>query len=319
MKLVFLEADNLGDDMKFDHFFDFGEVVIYGHTDPGEIPGRIADADAVLVNKLPMNESTLKNASYLKYIGVTATGTNNIDFSYTNARGITVTNVAGYSTDVVAQHTIALTLYLMENLRYYDDYVRSGDYIKSASFTHMGKRFTELPGKTWGIIGLGAIGRRVARIAEAFGCEVIYYSPSGRKQEVPYEMVDFDTLLARSDVVSVHAPLTEKTHHLMNYEAFCKMKETAVFINVARGPIVDENGLEKALQKKKIAGAGLDVLEKEPMDKDCPLRSLKDSRRLIITPHCAWTAVESRQRLLQESWENLDAWQRGEKRNVCTR
>lgn len=317
MKLVFLEAANLGEDMTFDRFFELGEVVVYGQTPEELITERIADADAVLVNKLPMNESTLKDSKYLKYIGVTATGTNNIDYEYTNERGIRVTNVAGYSTDVVAQHTFAMTLYLLEHLRYYDDYVKSGKYTDSDSFCHMAEKFNELSGKTWGIIGLGAIGKRVAQIARAFGCHVIYCSPSGKNKNTEYQQVDFDTLLSQSDIVSVHTPLSEKTYHLMDYDAFCKMKRSAIFINVARGPVVDEKGLQKALHKEKIAAAGLDVLEQEPMSKDSPLRKLHSSDRLLITPHIAWAAVEARTRLLDEVWMNLDAFQKGEERNVC--
>ncbi len=234
MNIVFLEAGNLGDDMRFDRFFELGEVQVYTQTPEDKIAERVAQADAVLVNKLPMNESTLGGAEFVKYIGVTATGTNNIDYEYMKKRGITVTNVAGYSTDVVAQHTFAMVLYLLENLRYYDDYVRSGDYCHSKSFCHMDRRFCELAGKTWGIIGLGAIGKKVAAIAGAFGCRVIYCSPSGKNNNADYEQVDFDTLLAESDIVSVHTPLTEKTYHMMDYDAFCKMKESAIFINVAR-------------------------------------------------------------------------------------
>ncbi len=318
MNIVLLEVGNLGSDMKFDRFYELGNVAIYDQTPVELIPERIAQADVVITNKLPMNEETLKDAKNVKYIGVTATGTNNIDFGYVNSRGIRVTNVAGYSTDMVAQHTFALTLYLMENIRYYDDYVKSGAYAKSSSFCHMDRSFTELCGKTWGIIGLGAIGRKVAEIAKAFGCEVIYYSASGRAQDVPYRQVDFDTLLAESDIVSVHSPLTEKTHHLMNYDAFCKMKESAVFVNVARGPIVVEADLCRALKEQKIAAAGLDVLEAEPMRADNPLCGLADSDRLVITPHIAWAAVETRARLLDEVWKNIAAYQKGEERNVCT-
>ena len=317
MKIVFLEAGTLGDDMQFDRFFGLGDVDVYGHTESEQIQERIASADAVLVNKLPMNEKTLKDAGFLKYIGVTATGTNNVDFEYTRKRGITVTNVAGYSTSTVAQHTFAMALYLMEHLRYYDDYVKSGEYIKSKSFCHLDRKFSELEGKTWGIIGLGAIGRRVASIAEAFGCRVIYYSTSGRNQNDSYARVDFDTLLTQSDIVSVHAPLTEKTYHMMDYEAFCRMKPTAIFINVGRGPIVDEKGLAKALKKERISAAGLDVLEKKPMDRDCPLAKLNEDDRLLITPHIAWAGVEARTRLLDEVWLNLDAYIKGEARNVC--
>lgn len=318
MNIVFLEADNLGADMNLDRFFELGEVRIYGQTPVELIPERIADADAIVLNKLPMNEETLKDAKYLKYIGITATGTNNIDFDYVNKRGICVTNVAGYSTEVVAQHTFAMTLYLLEHLRYYDDYVKSGEYTKSESFCHMDRHFTELSGKTWGIIGLGAIGKKVAQIAQVFGCEVIYYSASGRSRSDVYRQVDFDTLLAESDIVSVHAPLTHRTRGLMDYDAFCKMKETAIFINVARGPIVVEKDLCKALRKGKIEAAGLDVLSVEPMEKDNPLRRLDHCDRLLITPHIAWAAVEARTRLLDEVWKNIAAFQRGEARNVCT-
>ena len=298
MKIVFLEADSLGEDMKLDHFFEIGEVVVYGKTTVEQVPERIAEADAVIVNKLPMNKETLSGAGFLKYIGLTATGVNNIDFDYTNKRGITVTNVAGYSTEVVAQHTFAMMFYLLEHLRYYDDYVKSGKYIKSESFCHMDRRFTEL--------------------ATAFGCKVIYYSASGKKRSELYEQTDLDTLLANSDIVSCHAPLNDKTYHMMDYEQFCKMKPTAIFINVGRGPIVDEKGLAKALKKEKIGAAGLDVLEVEPMDPENPLCKLSESDRLLITPHIAWAAVEARTRLLQEVYKNLKAFQKGEKRNVCT-
>ena len=318
MKIVFLEADSLGEDMKLDHFFEIGEVVVYGKTTVEQVPERIAEADAVIVNKLPMNKETLSGAGFLKYIGLTATGVNNIDFDYTNKRGITVTNVAGYSTEVVAQHTFAMMFYLLEHLRYYDDYVKSGKYIKSESFCHMDRRFTELAGKTWGIIGLGAIGKKVAELATAFGCKVIYYSASGKKRSELYEQTDLDTLLANSDIVSCRAPLNDKTYHMMDYEQFCKMKPTAIFINVGRGPIVDEKGLAKALKKEKIGAAGLDVLEVEPMDPENPLCKLSESDRLLITPHIAWAAVEARTRLLQEVYKNLKAFQKGEKRNVCT-
>ena len=208
--------------------------------------------------------------------------------------------------------------YLLEHLRYYDDYVKSGKYIKSESFCHMDRRFTELAGKTWGIIGLGAIGKKVAELATAFGCKVIYYSASGKKRSELYEQTDLDTLLANSDIVSCHAPLNDKTYHMMDYEQFCKMKPTAIFINVGRGPIVDEKGLAKALKKEKIGAAGLDVLEVEPMDPENPLCKLSESDRLLITPHIAWAAVEARTRLLQEVYKNLKAFQKGEKRNVCT-
>ena len=318
MKIVFLEADSLGEDMKLDHFFEIGEVVIYGKTTVEQVPERIAEADAVIVNKLPMNKETLAGAGFLKYIGLTATGVNNIDFDYTNKRGITVTNVAGYSTEVVAQHTFAMMFYLLEHLRYYDDYVKSGKYVKSESFCHMDRRFTELAGKTWGIIGLGAIGRKVAEIATAFGCKVICYSASGSKYDSPYEQVDFDELLARSDILSVHAPLNAYTENLMTLDAFKKMKKSSIFINVARGAIVNEADLYTALSEDIIAGAALDVVCKEPMDPENPLLKIQDSNKLIITPHIAWAAKETRFRVVDEVAKNIEGFFIGETKNrVC--
>lgn len=317
MKIVFLETASLGEDMSVERFSQLGEVTVYEKTLPEQVPERISDAEVVIVNKLPMNETTLNCAKNLKLIGITATGTNNIDFAYTDKRGICVTNVAGYSTDAVAQHTFALLFYLMEHLRYYDDYVKSGAYVKSESFCHLGRKYHELAGKTWGIIGLGAIGTRTAQIARAFGCNVIYYSTSGRNSSTEYERTDLDTLLATADIVSIHAPLTDKTFHLMNAEAFSKMKKEAILINVARGPLVAEADLVDALKEGKLAAAAMDVLEQEPMTAENPLHELKDCDRLLITPHIAWAPVETRARLLDEVWENIAAFQRGEKRNVC--
>lgn len=316
MKLVFLEKNSLGDDIDLSDLSRFGELVAYPSSTVQEARERVKDADVVFSNKILMNEETLGEASRLKYIGITATGTNNVDFEYIGKRGITVTNVAGYSTDSVAQHTFALTFYLLEKLRYFDDYVKSGDYARSSLFCDFGQKFWELSGKTWGIIGLGAIGRKVAQIAASFGCRVIYYSASGKNNNPDYERVDLDTLLRSSDVVSVHAPLTAQTEGMMNYEAFEKMKRSALFINVGRGPIVKEADLVRALNEGQIAGAGLDVLTKEPMAADSPLLEIQDSNKLLVTPHIAWASVEARKRLVRELILNLEAWQQGEERNV---
>ena len=206
-------------------------------------------------------------------------------------------NVAGYSTESVAQHTFALLLYVWEHLRYYDEYVKSGSYADDKLFTHFAQNFRELAGKTWGIIGLGTIGRRVAQIAEAFGCRVQYYSTSGRNHTDDYKEVDFGEHLATSDIVSIHAPLNDHTEGLMDAAAFKQMKKTAVLINVGRGPIIVEKDLAEALRDGEIAGAGLDVLSVEPMSKESPFCGLKDSR-LFITPHIAWASVEARTRLM---------------------
>ena len=192
-----------------------------------------------------------------------------------------------------------MAFYLLEKLRYYDDYVKDEKYIDDTIFTHFTNRFFELSGKTWGIIGLGNIGRRVAGIAKSFGCRVIYYSTSGKNHNKEYEEVDFDTLLAESDILSVHAPLDENTQNLMDKDAFEKMKNTAIFLNLGRGPIVVEADLADALEQGRIAAAGLDVLCIEPMSPDNPLRRIKDSDKLLITPHIGWASVEARTRLMQ--------------------
>ena len=249
-------------------------------------------------------------------IAETATGYNNIDLAYAKAHGITVANVAGYSTQSVIQHTFALCFYLLEKLSYYDNYVKSGAYINSPCFTHFDARFHELAGKTWGIIGLGAIGRGVAKIAESFGCKVIYYSASGHTYDVPYERVEFDEILAQSDILSIHAPLNQNTENLMNKAAFEKMKNSAILINVGRGPIVNDEDLVAALNENQIAAAGLDVLTKEPVEADNPLNSVKDSTKLIVTPHIAWATVEARTRLMDEVYENIKAFTEGKARNV---
>lgn len=299
MKIVFLDAKTIGDDIDLDQFRALGEVVVYDYSSQEEIPGRVTDADVIVVNKCDMNEASLFTASQLKLICVTATGTNNLDKEYLDKRNIAWRNVAGYSTENVAQHTFALLFYLLEKMAYYDNYVKSERYMNDTMFTHFDEKFHELSGQTWGIIGMGAIGQRVAGLAKAFGCRVIYYSTTGKNNQSEYERVTFEELLQQSDIVSVHAPLTEETKLLMNKDAFAQMKNSAIFINVGRGPIVNEQDLADALNEGQIAAAGLDVLTQEPMSADNPLRFIKDSTRLVITPHIAWASVEARARLMK--------------------
>ena len=272
MKIVFLDAKSIGDDIDLSGFDQLGEVVKYGFSTPEEAGERTKDADVVIINKVQINEQTIGRADHR--------------------------NVAGYSTETVAQHTFALLFYLLEKLNYYDQYVKSEKYIGDTIFTHFSNVFHDLNGMTWGIVGLGNIGRRVADIAKMFGCHVIYYSTSGKNNQEGYERVDFDTLLTTSDIVSVHAPLDANTQNLMNAEAFAKMKKSAIFLNLGRGPIVVEQDLADALKNNEIAAAGLDVLCVEPMSADNPLREIKDSNKLIITPHIAWASVEARTRLM---------------------
>lgn len=318
MKIVILEGNSVGEDMDFTPFFELGEVEIYPATTAQEMPQRIKDAEIIMANKLPMNETTLKDAKKLKLVCLTATGYNNLDIDYLKMRGIHACNVPGYSTEAVAQHTFALLFYIWEKLSFYDEFVKSGAYETCGAFSCFPEKFYELNGKTWGIVGLGAIGRTVAKIAEAFGCRMLCYSASGKKYETVYEQVDFETLLKESDILSIHAPLNEYTENLINLEAFRKMKETAVLVNVARGPIVDQEALYTALTENMIAGAALDVLKVEPMALDNPLRKIQDSRKLLITPHMAWAPVETRARCVNEVFENMKAFLRGEDRNqVC--
>ena len=299
MKLVFLDTKTIGEDIDLSAYDALGEVVKYGFSTLEEIPERVKDADVLIVNKIAINEQTIGTAKNLKLVCVTATGTNNLDKEYLKKCGIAWRNVAGYSTESVTQHTFALLFYLLEKIRYYDDYVKDEKYINDTVFTHFAEHFNEVNGKTWGIIGLGTIGRRVADIAKAFGAHVIYYSASGSPAQEGYEQVDFETLLATSDIVSVHAPLNEYTKDLMDREAFAKMKKTAIFLNLGRGPIVVEQDLYEALETGEIAAAGLDVLCEEPMSETNPLAKIKDSKKLIITPHIAWASVEARNRLMQ--------------------
>lgn len=298
MKIVFLDAKTIGDDVDLSAFDALGEVVKYDFSTTEEAAERTRDADVIILNKVEINETSIGNAKNLKLVCVTATGTNNLDKDYLGKRGIVWRNVAGYSTETVAQHTFALLFYLYEKLRYYDDYVKEERYVGDKLFTHFDNVFHEICGKTWGIIGLGNIGRRVADIAKLFGCHVLYYSTSGKNDQPGYERVDFDTLLSEADIVSVHAPLTPQTEKLMNREAFGKMKNSAVFLNLGRGPIVVEKDLADALEQGEIAAAGLDVLCQEPMSGDNPLLRIKDSDKLFITPHIAWASVEARTRLM---------------------
>ena len=307
MKIVALEIKNVGKDISLERFNEFGELVTYMNSKPEEMAERCSGADVIIVNKLPVNENTIGSVDTLKIVLTTATGYDNIDVAFLKSRGIKVCNVKGYSTDSVAQHTFALLFYVYEKLRSYDDFVKSGEYSRHDIFTYFDEPFSELSGKVWGIVGLGEIGKRVAKIATAFGCEVVYYSTSGRNSNNDYAQVDFETLLKISDIISVHAPLNEKTKYLFNADAFKKMKKTAVFINVGRGPIVNDRDLTDALKADEIAAAAIDVLEKEPMDPNSPYFEITDSRKLFITPHIAWATQEARERLVAETYYNLKA------------
>ncbi|MCL1989392.1 MAG: D-2-hydroxyacid dehydrogenase [Defluviitaleaceae bacterium] len=305
MKIVFLDAKTIGDDIDLSEFHQLGEVVKYDNSTSEEVPSRVTDADVIITNKVKINADTVGKAKNLKLVCLTATGTDNVDKDYLAQRDIGWRNVAGYSTNSVAGHTFSMLFYLLTKTRYYDDYVKTEAYVNDHIFTHFDEKFYELAGKTWGIIGLGAIGRQVANIAKAFGCHVIYYSTSGQNSHPDYEQVDFETLLKRSDIISIHAPLTDATFNLIDADALEKMKPTAILINVGRGPIIDEQALAHALNNDVITAAGLDVLTVEPMLENNPLRCIKDSKKLLITPHIAWASVEARTRLMKLVLNNI--------------
>lgn len=316
MKIVFLERNSLGEDVDLSYFEELGEVVYHETSTKEEAALRTVDADIVISNKVAMSEETLSNAKNLKMICLTATGTNNVDFTYVNSRNIPVANVKSYSTDSVVQHTFAMLFYLLEKLPYYDGYVKSGDYSRGNLFSHFSYQYHELAGMRFGIIGLGEIGRKVGQIAKAFGCEVCYYSTSGKNNNSEFKQLSLSELLQTSDVVSVHAPLNENTLNLMDEEQFRMMKPGAIFLNLGRGPIVVEEALYKAISENWIGGAGIDVLRVEPMEQNNPLLKLQDSNRIIITPHIGWATLEARSRCAREVFENIKAFMRGEERNI---
>ena len=316
MKIVVLERNSVGSDISVDCFGDFGELVTYPNTLDHQVSERVKDADIIIANKALLNEASLKDAANLKMVCEFATGYDNVDLAYCKSRGIRVTNAVDYCTDAVAQHTFAMLFYLMEHLRHYDDYVKKGEYGAQDRFSNFDLPFVELAGKTWGIIGMGNIGRRTASIARAFGCHVIFHSVSGRSSCTEYEHVTFDELLAKSDFLSLHCPLSDLTRDLIDKEALRKMKKTAILLNVARGPVVNNSDLYWALQNGEIAAAGLDVLEKEPITSDNLLGRIQDSNKLLITPHMAWATIEARTRIVTEVYQNIQAFLDGKERNI---
>ena len=317
MKIVILERNSVGTDVSVDCISDFGEVTAYRNTVTlDEVRERVKDADIVIANKSPMREETLKDAPNVKFICEFATGYDNCDLEYCKSRGIKVANAVDYCTSMVAQHTFTLALALSQKIFHYDDYVKSGQYSAQDRFSNFDLPFTELEGKTWGIVGMGNIGRRVAKIATAFGCRVIFHSITGKSTCKEYPQVDKDTLLAESDFLSLHCPLSDLSRNFIDGAALKKMKRTAVLVNVARGPVVNNGDLYEALVSGEIMAAGLDVLEQEPLEESNPLSRLKDSNQLIITPHLAWASVEARTRCVEEAYKNIEAFLRGEERNL---
>ncbi len=301
---IFDKSAIVSDEISLDTFLKYGDVSVYDYCNAEAVREISRDCDIILCNKTPMNELTLEYADKLKYIGLFATGYNNIDLDFVKKQGIIVSNAPNYSTSAVAQHVFALILEIYNKVAGYDVSVKNGDWIRSKAFSYFPMPLYELGGKTIGIIGFGSIGKRVYEIARAFEMKVVIYT---RTPDYSYDadFVTLDELISISDIVTIHCPLNEQTRYLINAETLSKMKANSILINTARGPIVDEQVLYNALSNKVIMAAGIDVLETEPMKPDCVL---KNAPNIIITPHVAWAGVETRRRLVNLVEENLKAF-----------
>lgn len=312
MKIVILDAKTLGDDMEFSSFEKFGEVNVYQTTSELQLEERIKDAQIIIVNKIKLNKDNLEKSKKLKLICVTATGYDNIDINYCWRNEIAVCNVRGYSTDSVAQLTMSMALSLMTHLNEFDKYVKDGRYTAGGVQNHLRPYFHELTGKTWGVIGLGNIGKQVARLATAFGMEVV---ANPHKIQEGYNCIDLDELCRVSDIISVHVPLTSETKGMINEKRIAMMKKDVIFINVSRGAVADENALVTAYENGKMGGLGIDVYSTEPMTSESPYNRILNKRNVIFTPHMAWGAYEARKRCIEEIVKNIETFLMGGKRN----
>ena len=303
MNIVLLDAITFGE-TPLECFFELGEVEVFQTTTPEQTQQRIVNAAVIVTNKVVIRKEHMQSAKALKLICVAATGTNNVDLNAAKELGIEVKNVAGYSTDSVIQHTFSMLFYLMGHSRYYDETVKSGTYSKSGVFTDVSKPFFEVKGKKWGVIGLGSIGRGVANLAKAFGAEVFYYSTSGVNRTEDFQRTTLEKLLSECDIITIHAPLNEKTANLLDYEQLLTCKDGAIVLNLGRGGIINEVAVARLVDEKDIY-FGLDVFEKEPLPLESSLLSVKNSERLYMTPHIAWTSVEAREKLIASVCENI--------------
>ena len=306
MKLVILDRKTLGNDVDISIFEKFGEVVSYDITKENETLDRIKDADIVITNKVFINSNHMDN-SKMKLICITATGTNNVDLIYAKEKNIEVKNVAGYSSSSVAQVAFSMIFHFVTKLNYYKKYVDEGNWQKSPIFTHIDKPFFELDGKRVGIIGLGDIGRNFAFKANAFGCEVVYYSTSGKNSNSDYKRVELDELLKTSDIISIHCPLNENTKDLLNYENMKNIKDGAILLNLGRGGIINESDLAKIIDEKEIY-CGIDVVSVEPILESNPLLKVKNKEQLLLTPHIGWASIEARRKLISLVAKNIESF-----------
>lgn len=308
MKIVILDAATLGADIDLSPITSLGETVVYQSTPQSEVAARLADADVAVLNKLKMNEESLKNAHRLRLICVSATGYDNIDTAYCKSRGIALYNVPGYSTDSVAQLTAAMALSLATHLTAYRDHVHSGAYTTGGVANHLSPVYHELSSMTWGVVGGGAIGTRVAEIAEALGCRVLLCR---RKQQERFTQVPLAELLERSDIVSLHVPLSAETRCMIGKAEIARMKDGAIHINVARGAVTDEAALADAVESGKLGGLGVDVYSTEPFSQDHPFTRLTGRENVCLTPHMAWGSAEARARCVGTMAANIQSYLTG--------
>lgn len=312
INIVVLDAATLGADLDLSPLDEIGSVTVYQTSAPETIPERLRDADVVLINKVKLNETTLAGVKRLKLICIAATGYDNVDTVYCKKNAIAVCNVVGYSTDSVAQLTVAMALYLTNHLGEYTDAVRSGRYSAGKTANILTPVYREIAGKTWGIAGYGNIGKKVGKIAEALGCKVIVFK---RTPDESVECVDLDELCKRSDILSIHLPLNSETRGVFSAEKIALMKRDAILINVARGAVTDEAALAEAVKQGRIGGIGVDVYSAEPFTETHPFYAIKEYPNVCFTPHMAWGAYEARKRCLCEIIMNIKAFFNGEKRN----
>ena len=304
MTTAILDADSYGDDIDLSGFNEFGEVTFYSLTTRSEVKERIRDVDVAVINNVAITNGELDSAKHLKLIAIAATGMDNVDLDYCKEKNIMVKNVKGYATESVAQHTFAMLFHLLEQTTYFDTFTKDGSWSKSGNAVHFGKKFMQISGKRWGIIGMGAIGKRVAEIASVFGCEVVYYKRENGKTIPGYKGLTLDNLLQTSAIVSVHTPLNNSTRGLLSDRKLTLLKKGAILLNLGRGGIVDEIFLSEAIERNDIR-AGLDVFSTEPLGKDHPLLKVKRKENLLMTPHMGFAAVEARQDLISKTINNI--------------
>ncbi len=311
MKIVFTDYKTLGFPFDTQKIKAFGDVKIYDNLSGDALSEALIDAEVVITNQNRLDQKSLSKAASLKLICEAATGYDNIDLEYCREKKIAVTNVPGYAGKSVAQHTFAMLFYLLSHSRYYDDYVKNGNYAAESYADHTGKEFFELEGKTWGILGKGNIGSLVASYAESFGCRVISSPFAPDKEFDNNETFSLPELLRVSDIISIHAPLSAKTYHLIEEKELRLMKKSAILLNLGRGGIINEGALARALDEGTIYSAGLDVLEQEPIAKDNPLLQIKNKDRIYITPHIAYGSMEARTRLIDAVCDNIESFVNG--------